>query len=261
MSRPSWRRIGEGALGALLPLGLVAAWQWASTQGADWAFAFVPLQAVGAALVELVQGGHLALNIGASLATALQGLAWGSVAGLSLGLAMAYWRALGVLLDPLVQALRQVPGLALIPLIGLWFGNTEFSKLLVVSLSVFEVVVLNTYEGLHRVDARYLDVARALTLSRAATFRRVLLPAALPSIATALQHGVAFAWLSTVGVELLFTVGPGLSSVMERAQTAARMEVVIVCLVFIAALGYAMHRAVRWAAGRLLRWRHTACPS
>ena len=102
------------------------------------------------------------------------------------------------------------------------------------------------------------QASRDALLSRLTTFRRVLLPAALPSIATGLQHGVAFAWLSTVGVELLFTVGPGLSSVMERAQTAARMEVVIVCLVFIALLGYAMHQTVRWSTGRLLRWRHTA---
>lgn len=258
MSASRVRRWTDPALGAVLPLLLLALWQWASIQGADYAFAFVPLQAIAAAFVELVQGGGLVANIGASLLTAVKGLLIGGAAGLALGLAMAFWRALGEFLNPLVQAMRQVPNLALIPLIGLWFGNTEFSKLLVVSLSVFEVIVLNTYEGLHRVDVRYLEVARALLLSRLTTFRRVLLPAALPSIATGLQHGVAFAWLSTVGVELLFTVGPGLSSVMERAQTAARMEVVIVCLVFIALLGYAMHQIVRWSTGRLLRWRHTA---
>lgn len=245
-------------VGLLLPLALLALWQWVSTWGDGYAFAFVPLQSIGAAFIELVRGGGLLLNIGASLSTALQGLLFGASAGLALGVAMGYWPALGALLNPLAQALRQVPNLALIPLIALWFGNTEFSKLLAVSLSVFEVIVLNTYEGLHRVDARYLDVARALTLPRHRVLWRILLPSALPSILTGLQHGVAFAWLSTVGVELLFTVGPGLSSVMERAQTAARMEVVIVCLCFIALLGFAMHQAVRWAAGRLLRWRPAA---
>lgn len=254
------RRSKDLALGAVFPLTLLAIWQWASMQGDSYAFAFVPLQSIAAAFVELIQGGGLAANMGASLVTALKGLVIGGLLGLFLGLSMAFWRALGDLLNPLVQALRQVPTLALIPLIGLWFGNTEFSKLLVVSLSVFEVIVLNTYEGLHRVDVRYVEVGRVLLLSRLTTFRRILLPAALPSIATGLQHGVAFAWLSTVGVELLFTVGPGLSSVMERAQTAARMEVVIVCLVFIALLGFAMHLGVRWFTNRLLRWRHTAFP-
>jgi len=258
MRRAFTQRSIDMALGAVLPLCLIGIWQWASMQGDSQAFAFVPLQAIAAAFVELIQGGGLGANITASLMTALKGLVVGGSAGLILGLAMAFWRPLGDLLNPLVQAMRQVPNLALIPLIGLWFGNTELSKLLVVSLSVFEVIVLNTYEGLHRVDARYVEVGRVLRLSRVTTFRRILLPAALPSIATGFQQGVAFAWLATVGVELLFTVGPGLSSVMERAQTAARMEVVIVCLVFIALLGYAMHQCVCWATQRLLRWRHTA---
>jgi sulfonate transport system permease protein len=243
--------------GLPLPLLLLGIWQWASTQGESYAFAFVPLQTIAQAFVELVGGGSLAINLWASVQTALTGLLSGLVFGIGLGFLMAYWTGLGRFLNPLVQALRQVPSLALIPLVALWFGNTEFSKLLVVGLAVFEVVVLNTYEGLHRVDTRYLELARALTLSRPQLFRHVLLPAALPSVATGVQHGVAFAWLATVGVELLFTVGPGLSSVMERAQTAARMEVVIVCLVFIALMGLAMHHAVRWACERGLRWRHT----
>lgn len=252
------RRSWELALGLLLPALLLVLWQWMSMQGDSYAFAFVPLQLVGDAFVEMIEGGGLALNVFASLSTAIKGLLIGVASGFGLGLAMAYWKPLGEFLNPLVQALRQVPNLALMPLIALWFGNTEFSKLLAVSLAVFEVTVLNTYEGLHRVDPRYMDVARALKLPRHTTFRRILLPAALPSIATGFQHAVAFAWLSTIGVELLFSVGPGLSSVMERAQTAARMEIVIVCLIFISLLGYAMHLLVRWATHRLLRWRHTA---
>lgn len=259
--RPAARRVGELLAGLLLPATLILGWQWASTLGPAAAFAFVPVPQIGAAFMELLQGGHLWVNIAASVGTALEGLAWGLATGAVLGVAMAYWRPLGDLLNPLIQAMRQVPNLAIIPLIALWFGNNEFSKTLIVSLAVFEVIVLNTYEGLHQVDARQLDVARALRLSRWQTFRRVRLPAALPALVTGLQHGVAFAWLSTVGAELLFTVGPGLSSVMERAQTAARMEVVIVCLVMIALLGYAMNQAVRWAGRRLLRWHHSAYPS
>lgn len=241
--------------GLPLPLALVALWHWASTQGAEWAFAFVPLPLIASAWTELWRSGGLWINLSASVLTALKGLTWGTAAGLALGLSMGYWPSLGGLLNPLIQALRQVPNLALIPLIVLWFGNTEFSKMLTVSMAVFEVIVLNTYEGLHRVDGRFLDVARVLTLPRHRMFLKVLLPAALPSILTGLQHGVAFAWLATVGVELLFTVGPGLSAVMERAQTAARMEMVIVCLVLIAVLGFVMHAGVRWLTSRLLRWR------
>jgi sulfonate transport system permease protein len=248
-------------LGLVLPAVLLVLWHWASQQGAGAAFAFVPLKDILAAARELLQEGHLWVNVGASAWTMLQGLAWGLVVGVAVGAAMAYWRVVGDWLHPLVQALRQVPNLALIPLVALWFGNSEFSKMLVVSLAVFEVIVLNTYEGLHHADPRHLEVARALTLSRRQTFLRVRFPAALPALVTGLQHGVAFAWLSTVGAELLFTVGPGLSSVMERAQTAARMEVVIVCLGAIALLGLVMNQAVRWIGQRVLRWQHSAYPA
>jgi sulfonate transport system permease protein len=253
------RRIGLRAFHALaLPALALLVWELLSRQGPSWAFAFVPLSDIADSFKELWLTDEPVVHIRATLWTALQGLAYGTAAGLLVGLLMAASRAADTLLNPLIQALRQVPNLALIPLVALWFGNSEFSKLLVVSLAVFEVMVLNTYEGLHQVDRRYLEVAQALMLSRWSLFRRVLLPAAVPSIVTGLQHAVAFAWLSTVGVELLFTVGPGLSTVMERAQMAARMDQVIVCLIFIAALGYGMHVAVRAAAARLLRWRPAA---
>ena len=71
------------------------------------------------------------------------------------------------------------------------------------------------------------------------------------------MHAVAFAWLATVGVELLFTVGPGLSVIMERAQLAQRMDTVIVCIMFIGFLGLVMNQFCVLLSRRLLRWRNT----
>jgi sulfonate transport system permease protein len=153
--------------------------------------------------------------------------------------------------------LRQIPTLGLIPLIALWFGNTEFSKILLVSLATFEVMTLSTYEGLRGAEAKYIEVARVLTLSRWQLLKRILLPSAVPSITTGLMHAVAFSWLATVGVELLFTVGPGLSVIMERAQMALRMDTVIICIIFIGLLGLIMNQGCVWLSRRMLRWRHT----
>ena len=253
--RKTLANIGRGLV---VPLLLVATWEALSRWSPEFAYAFVPLGDIAASFLELVRSGELMEHVMASLSTALKGLLFGGAIGFAVGVLMAFFRPVDVLLNPLFQALRQVPNLALIPLIALWFGNTELSKLLVVSLSVFEVMVLNTYEGLHTVDRRLIEVGRAFTLSRAQIYRHILIPSALPSITTGIQHAVAFAWLATVGVELLFTVGPGLSVVMERAQMAARMDIVMVCLAFIAMLGYAIHHICQLATRRLLRWRHAA---
>lgn len=248
---------GRFVRGLALPLLLIALWQYLSTLGPGYAYAFVPLQNIGRSLMELLGSGELLVHIVASVSTALKSLVIGGGIGLLLGALMAFSRVVDALIGPLYHALRQVPTLGLIPLIGLWFGNSELAKLVVVSLATFEVMTLNTYEGLRNIEQKYVEVGRVLTFSRPQLFRRVLLPVALPSIFTGLMLAVAFAWLATVGVELLFTVGPGLSVIMERAQMAERMDIVIICITFIGLLGLAMNQLCVALSRRVLRWRNT----
>jgi len=238
-----------------LPLLIAIAWQLVSQQSVEYAFAFVPLQDVWRSFLEVLASGELLVNLLASVLTAGKGLLIGSATGIAVALLMGLSRTVDTLLRPLLNALRHIPTVALIPLIVLWFGNTGFSKVLVVSLAVFEVMVLNTCEGLHSIDRRFLEVGRALTLSRLAVFRYLRIPAALPSICTGFQHAIAFAWLATVAVELLFFGGAGLGSFMERGQIAARMDIVIVCLILIAILGFLIQRLTMRLSRRLLYWQ------
>lgn len=248
-------RTANLARGLVLPALLIAVWQFLSTQGPNYAYAFVPLGTIGTSLVELIRSGEIFVHIHASVSTALKSLLIGGSIGVLVGAAMALLRPVDILLGPLYHALRQVPTLGLIPLIALWFGNSEFSKLLVVSMATFEVMVLNTCEGLRSVDRRFSEVGAVLTFNRRQLFFRVQLPMALPSIFTGLMLAVAFAWLATVGVELLFTVGPGLSVVMERAQLAERMDIVIICITLIGLLGLVMNQLCVLLSRRVLRWR------
>ena len=94
----------------------------------NYAYAFIPLRDIALALRELIASGELLLHIVASLKTALTGLAIGAAVGFLLGAAMAFSRVVDFLIGPLYNALRQIPTLGLIPLIALWFGNSEFSK-------------------------------------------------------------------------------------------------------------------------------------
>lgn len=241
--------------GMIVPLLLLWVWHWLSTLGPQYAYAFVPLEQLAASALSLIKSGELLLNIRASLWVAIQSLFIGGAIGLLLGILMAYWRWLDFALGPMYHTLRQIPTMGLIPLVGLWFGNTETAKLIIVSMATFEVMLLNSYEGLKRVELRYHELAASLTLSKPQLFRYVLLPAAMASIITGIFHAVAFAWLATVGVELLFTVGPGISVIMERAQLAERMDIVIICITTIGLLGLTMHQLCVWLANRLMAWR------
>lgn len=243
--------------GLLLPLLLLGAWEYASRQNAAGAYAFVPLTQVGSALAELLASGELLVNLWASLVRTCTSLAIGMVAGIGLGAFMALSPTANRLIAPLFHALRQVPMLGWIPLIALWLGNGESAKLLIVSLAALYPMVLNTFESLRQVEGRHRETARVLMLGRWQQLRLILLPAALPGIAAGVLQALAFAWVTSVGSELFLSSGAGLGSLMMNAEAAARMEVIVVCVLCIGLCGYLMSWLCTRLARRLLRWRPT----
>ncbi|TBU99377.1 ABC transporter permease [Stutzerimonas kirkiae] len=242
--------------GLLLPLLLVAAWEYLSRQSASHAYAFVPLSRIGTALGELLASGELWLSVSASLQRTCLGLLYGVLAGFVVGLAMARSRIAERLLAPLYHTLRQVPILGLIPLIALWFGSGEFSKVLLVSLAAFYPMVLNTFEGFSHVERRYLEVGHVHALTPLQRLVHVELPSALPSLSNGVLHALAFAWVSSVGCELFLATGMGLGNLMMNAETGSRMEIVVIAVLCVGLLGYAMNQLFSRLSRHLLRWRN-----
>ncbi len=240
--------------GLVIPALLLAAWQWASHHSITYAYAFVPLEQVWHGLLQSLADGGLFINLGASLARTSAGLLIGSVAGLTLGGVLALSPLADKLAGTLFHALRQVPLLAWAPLIGLWFGNSEPARLLVISLAALYPVTLNTFEGLHQTEVRHLELAGLYQLSPWQQFWRVRLPGALPLVFTGLMHALTFAWISAVGAEMLFSAGPGIGSMMLTAETNQRMEIVLICVVTISVMGAVMNLGLTLLAKRLLRW-------
>ncbi|WP_053158715.1 ABC transporter permease [Pseudomonas protegens] len=243
--------------GLLLPLLLIGGWEYLSRQDAAGAYAFVPLSIIASALLELLGNGELPVNLLASLGRASGGLLLGTLAGVMLGALMALSTLANRLIGPLFHSIRQVPMLGWIPLIAMWFGNGEFSKMLIVSLAAFYPMVLNTYQGFCQVERRYREVGQVLVLNPAQRLRHILLPAALPSIATGLLQALAFAWVTAVGSELFLSSGAGLGNLMMNAEAGSRMEVIVLCVLCIGLCGYLMTLLLTLLSRRLLRWRPT----
>jgi sulfonate transport system permease protein len=160
-------------------------------------------------------------------------------------------------IGPLYHIMRQVPILGLIPLIALWFGSGEGAKILIVSLAAFYPMTLNTFEGFSHIEPRYREVGRVFELGPLQQLTQVLLPSALPSIANGVLHALAFAWVSSVGVELFLSTGAGLGNLMMNAEAGSRMEVVVIGVLCIGLLGYAMNQLFSRLSQHLLRWRDT----
>lgn len=244
----------SGWRGLILPALLLLIWQWASQQSDVAAFMFAPLPRIWETFVELLSSGELWANLKVSVLRTCTGLSLGIAIGTLVGTLMAVSRLADRLIGPLYHALRQVPILGLVPLIGLWLGGGDPSKLLVVTLAAFYPTLLNTYEGLRQADKRFLEVGSLLKFGRIRTFTQVLLPSALPSIVTGISQALAFSWLASMGAELLFTLGPGIGAMLLNGQTAGSMEIVIVCVMTIALIGYAMNAGFRYLAVYLTPW-------
>lgn len=241
--------------GWLLPAVLLGLWEYTSHRDAVHAYAFVPLEQVLAALREELASGELLRNLAGSLERTSLGLTIGVTIGIAVGALMALSRIALLLINPIYQSIRQVPLLGLTPLIGLWMGDGETAKVFIIALASFYPLVLNTYEGLSHVDSRYREVGHVYGFGRIQLFRRVLLPASLPSVFAGLQQAVPLAWIAAIGGELLFNVGAGLGSLMMQAETGARMDVIVLCTATIAALGIGMSYLFSLLSARALRWR------
>jgi len=251
LSKP-WLRL---AIGLVAPALLLIWWQWQASSGDVRSIAFAPLGSIGGAFLELVENGSLVSDMVSTLSRSLTGLVIGGALGIAVGVAMAIWRPLDRLLGPLLHAIRQVPLIGWLPLLGLWFGTGQGSELIVVSLSAFFPTMLNSYEGVAGVEQRYLDVGRIYGFGAFQRFRLILLPAAMPLILTGLTQALAFAWIASIATEILLGIGSGLGVTMQLAQTQQRIDIILVTVIATAILGFAVNYLFRQLRISLLRWQ------
>ena len=241
--------------GLILPIMLVAAWQIAAGTGAldptIWASPIAVVRQARAAL----EDGSLPADLAASLQRNLTGLALGIPVGLAAGTSLALSAVADRLFHPSLSAIRQVALFSWVPLISLWLGSDEPAKIAFIAYAVFFPVMLNTYQAVKGADVRLVEVGRMLCLSRRQMLRRIILPAALPGIATGIHLALVYGWLATIGAEYLFSAGPGIGSALMTGRVQFRMDMVIVGMASIALIGMALNQAAGYGERRLLRSR------
>jgi sulfonate transport system permease protein len=242
----------------VLPLLLLALWQVAAIRGwADPRLLPPPAEVAAAAWAQLT-GVTLLPNLLASLQRALGGFAVGAGLGLALGFLCGLSRLFDLLLRPSFQALKSIAVFAWIPLIAIWFGFGETSRIVFIALAVFPVVVLNTWEGVRAAPAALLEVGAALRFTRLQRLRRILLPAALPSLLTGLQLGLIHAWLATVGAEYFLAKGSGLGGILIEGRDRFDMALVLLGVVLLGGIGVGLNWLAVAGGSLLLPWRRAA---
>ncbi len=208
----------------------------------------------------LQQGVTLQGSLAITGARVLIGLAAGVPLGILLGVLMGFSRRADDYLHPIYVLLRSVPPLALITYVMLWLGHGEAHRLIPIVYAVAATMVIPAYHGVRDVLGTYVVAARSLGARRWFLVRKVVVPAAGPTVLAGLRYAVAIAWMTAVGAEMLMSengmgnliVGGGLWA--SRTQTKADPAVVMVGIVALALAGWAMDALARSATARLTRW-------
>lgn len=251
------RRGAETARTALrrygLLAGFLAVWQIGSTQGWINATVFPPLDAILAALWQGLSGGALIDDIAISLQRS--GLAFAAAVGLGipLGLFMGQIRPVEQALDPILQFFRQTSALALYPVFILLLGLGEASKVFVIFWATLFPVLLATIGGVKEVDRKLIEMATTFGASRITIFRRVVLPASVPSIFVGLRLSATTALLLLIAAEMI-GANKGLGFQVMNAQYNFQIPQMFAAILLLALLGLTANALLVGLQQRLCRW-------
>ncbi|APG94896.1 ABC transporter permease subunit [Sinorhizobium americanum] len=251
------RQVPIALVSLLTAAGLLLIWAATATAGLVSPI-FLPAPAVVAAtLWNLVTVGFvdstLAEHVLASLGRVLGGLGVSVLIGVPAGLAIGMSRIGRGILDPIVEFLRPLPPLAYLPLIIIWFGIGEASKVTVIALSMLPSIIISTAAGVRAVPKDHINAARAFGATRRQVTLHVVLPSALPSILTGTRIALGTGWSTLVAAELVAATR-GLGFMIQSAAQFLVTDVVIAGIAVIALIAILLEIAARALERWLAPW-------
>jgi ABC-type nitrate/sulfonate/bicarbonate transport system permease component len=260
-ARLSWAQMRYPLIGAATVVVLLGIWTLATN-----AFQISPMmlpspqlmiKSLKNMLVEGYAGKPLWDHILASLTRTLTGLLGGIACAIPIGLLMGYSRIVNASLMPLFGFIRPIPPIAFIPLVILWFGIGEFSKILLIFAASFNYTVLASAAGMRAVPEQLIRAGTNLGLTPWQLFTSVMLPAAMPQIFTGIKISIAVSWAVVVAAELI-AAQAGLGFIIEDAGTFFRTPEVLIGVFIIGAIGLLFEIAITAVERRVLHWQSKA---
>lgn len=215
---------------------------------------FPSVASVFAASVSLLKNGALEGHIMASLGRVMAGFSMGIVAAVVLGFLIGWFRTLRMLLDPVINFFRALPPIALIPLMIIFFGIGETSKIIVLTYASFFPALVVIYQALVGLEPIYIRVGRSMGATNLEIFRKIILPQLVPSIITACRVSLGVCWATLVAAELI-AAQKGIGAMMVEAQNFFQMPPLVLGVVLIGAISLLMDGAVRFVERRVTAWQ------
>lgn len=233
---------------------LLALWALVSATGMFSSYVFPGPGKVWKAFLKMLSTGELLKNMAASLVRVFVGFVISFAIAFLFGIVACLSPKAEPYYKPILEFLRHIPPMSLIPLLILWFGIGETSKIIIIVLTAFFPIFMNTEAGLKGCDRKLLEVGKMLHMSPARRFFEIRLPAALPGILTGMQIGLGYSWRAIVSAEMV-AAASGLGYMILDAQAMSRSDKVMAGIIVIGLMGLLMDGCFSIIMKRLTRER------
>nr|WP_242052695.1 MULTISPECIES: taurine ABC transporter permease TauC [unclassified Acinetobacter] len=251
------REVNITLISSMTIVALLAIWWLVTALG--WIDAlFLPSPvAVLDRLQDLIANGYMSISlwshIGASLGRIGTALIAAVITAIPVGIAIGRNKVIRGVVDPIIEFYRPIPPLAYLPLIVIWCGIGELSKVLLIYLAIFAPIVIATSTGVRSVDQAKIRAAQSLGATPLQIIKHVVLPSALPSILTGIRIGLGVGWSTLVAAELV-GASEGLGFMVQSSSQLLATDVVIVGILIIAVIAFALEIGLRRLQKKLVPW-------
>ncbi|AHM55725.1 ABC-type nitrate/sulfonate/bicarbonate transp ort system, permease component SsuC [Peptoclostridium acidaminophilum DSM 3953] len=239
--------------GLYLPVFIIFAWWALSSLGLTNEYIMPSPEKVVKTSSNLISSGMLQKHLLVSLARVLVGFVVAFAAAFPLAVFCGLSSKFEEFFKPTLEFIRHVPPMALIPMLILWFGIGEVSKLSIIFLATFFPIYLNTLSGIREADVKLIQVGEVFGFSRSKIFFWIILPQAIPSILVGMQIGLGYSWRALIGAELI-AASSGIGYMIIDAEQLSRPDIIIIGIMAIGIAGYAIDALFMEATRRITRW-------
>lgn len=242
-----------GLYSLILPAAIFLFWKYATDRRLIDPLLLPSPQAVFEKFWTLIQNGKLMKDLNVSLGRILRGYSLAAAFGVGLGVVMGMSLAAERFFSLTFTSIRQIPMMAWIPLLIIWFGIGERNKVAVIFLAAYFPILINTMSGIRRTDPKLIEVGKMYKLSFFKQFLKIYLPSALPNIFVGLKLGLGISWMAVVGAEMVAATS-GIGFLLNDARSLMQFSTVFSGMIAIAVVGVFMDLALTLISKAVTPW-------
>ncbi|MFT8314081.1 MAG: ABC transporter permease [Clostridium sp.] len=250
----NFKNIKRFTIGALLPIFIMVIWEIVASLNILPVAILPTIQSVFEAFLAQIENGQLLTDVSISLIRVMEGYFFAVIIGIFFGVIMGVSFKANNIFSLLFTTIRQVPTMAWIPLIILWCGIGETSKIVIIAKAAFFPILLNTISGIKNTPKGYLEVAQLNNVSKLDLYRKVYFPAALPSIFTGLRLGLGIAWGMVVAAEIIAS-SSGIGYRINDSRSLMQSDIMISDMIVIGVIGAFMDFVLRRISKHFSKWQ------